>query len=284
VLLAGIAVARERLAGRDPVAAIAHLRLGSADIAALDFDGATEIALLHGWNVFSDIGDEGHAIRTTLRALVTSGTPQWATVADRGRAHAVRSLDADSLQCLRLGSLLEVSEHSVAWWTDIGGWARKDRDARRRRAGLVAEQRSLALELSALEGTGLTPNWAGFEDSTLGYDIKTWRKTDIEAEECQSPDGTSWRSHYLEVKSALSGAEVFLTRGEWNFAAAHLTNWSLEIWTSVAGTPRSLDASVIGPHIPTDNGRGAWEQVRIPTAVLRYQPAGLVRPVESTSR
>jgi hypothetical protein len=267
-LLAGIAVARSMAAGRSLDAALLHVRLGPADLASLDYEGATRLADRHGWEVFSAELDDPAAVRATLTALMVVTDPDWSRQADRGRERALNGLDDDAVQCFRLGGLLDVTEQAIEWWLGAARWRRARRDERKRAAGLDAERRSLELEKRRLDGTGLTVSWVAVEDSTAGYDIQTWREANDHVFDKPTSDGRLWRRHYVEVKSALAGEEVFITRGEWDFAAAHSESWTLQVWRKV-DTPSEIPVDRLAPHVPVDNGRGRWESFRVSSTVLR---------------
>lgn len=266
-LLAGIAVARTVAAGRSIDAAIQHVRQGPADLAALDYDAAIRLASAHTWELFSAHPDDSVAVRATLSALMRATDPDWSRDADRGRARALDGLDDDSRQCFRLGDLLETTDEAVAWWLEAALWRRSRRDERKRAAGLDAEMRSLELERQALAGTGLTVRWMAVEDATAGYDIQTWRETEAAVAEVTTTDGRHWRKHFVEVKSALSG-EVFLSRNEWDFASTRAGLWTLHVWRK-GNLPNEIEVTTMGPHVPTDGGRGRWDGMRVPSAVLR---------------
>jgi hypothetical protein len=268
-LLAGIAVARTIAAGRELEAALLHVTNGPADLAALDYDGATRVAKLHGWEIFSAEPDDSVAIRQTLSALMVVADPDWSREADRGRERALDGIDEDSKQCFRLGGLLESTDDAHEWWLAAARWRRSRRDERKRTAGLAAEKRSLEIERGRLAGTGLSVKWVAVEDSTAGHDIETWREVASAIDSVESTaDGRHWRRHYLEVKSALTGNEIFLSRGEWDFAAGHGASWSLHVWWR-GDALIEIGVAKIAPHVPADSGRGRWDAVRVPSAVLR---------------
>jgi hypothetical protein len=269
-LYAGIAIAR-RLDqhDNDAVAAVRYMLQGPADLAALDFGSAHVVAARHTWSVFSAAASDEIAFRETIRNIASLERPVWIERAPLGRARVVDSVDADVQQCLRIAGLLGSEEAVLGWWDDIASEARLRQQLRRLQAGREAERRSLERETMLLVGTGLEPTWLGIEDNTVGFDIRTWRSCPAsEAGARLAQNGDYWREHAVEVKSAMRGDPVRLTRREWEEATLRRDRWELQLWLPNQTAPRVISLSKLVPHIPNDNSSGQWTEVRVPVGAL----------------
>ncbi len=101
----------------------------------------------------------------------------------------------------------------------------------------------------------LRPAWVALDDSTLGYDVKSWRA---------GQDGWSDpRPWHIEVKAALHQRRFFLTRNEWRFAQRHADSWELQFWLLEQSDPILLSFATVADSVPADVGSGEWTSIEI---------------------
>jgi hypothetical protein len=214
--------------------------------------------------VFAAEPSDAAGFRETLTRIFELDYPLWLERLPIGRARALDGVDPDLRQCLAIAETLGQGVSALEWWDALGTKARLAQQMRRLLAGRAAERRTVEFEHKRLEGTGLEPKWVGIEDNTLGFDVKSWRPARVdEAGAERDVKGAAWREHAIEVKSAMRGEPVRLTRREVDEATARADRWELQIWLPDQLAPRIVPLVKLVPHIPVDNGAGQWSEVRV---------------------
>jgi hypothetical protein len=95
------------------------------------------------------------------------------------------------------------------------------------------------------------------DDEGLGYDVLSYDHGD---------DGRLI-NRMIEVKACSGlGLEVYLTRGEWRLAAEVGEAYRFHVWHLPSEQLSEFSVADIAPHVPKDQGLGAWQHVRIPLA------------------
>ena|ERR1041384_1374875 len=261
ILHAGVEIQRRR-AGRDetPETARRYLARGNAFLSSLDYEGALEIARTSGWAVFSSAERTATAFRDTLDAMIRSASPAWAMLIPIGRELVRRAVGEDGWQCFAIAGLDAEDDAAVEWWDRAAEVVRSQQRSRMLAFGREAERQSLLFERERLVGTGLEPRWVSLEDNRLAYDIQSWAHP-------RDPSGLDGRT-YIEVKGSVRGEEIHLSRAEWDVADARGPRWRLHIWIGDNLVPVVLSVDDVRVHIPSDQGGGSWESVRVRIAAL----------------
>ncbi len=264
VLYAGIEIAREcSRSGREPLESLSHIRQGNADRTSFDYPGASEIACLHSWRIFSDHSNVKDAFRATLKRLIEADRPFWIRLLPGGRAKVINTLDADTKQCIHIADLLSFDDVSIAWWDAVTILGREWEVQERLQIGRDAERRSMARERLLLKETEMQPIWVAVDDNAAGYDIKSWCP---QLSHCGNPI-----ERYIEVKATSLFGTVHITRREWEFAETHPDHWELQVWLKEHEDPAILNTSDLRQHIALNQGAGRWSEIEVPSEILISQ-------------
>lgn len=234
------------------------LHHGRAATAGFDYPAA--ISLIERVPALLEVDADGRStrLRTYLSLLLAEIQPGWRYLLTGGRELVSQHLDADVLQVFRASGLYEsASDETVRqWWDRMAGSMRLAQDEARHAQGRSAEFRTLVRERQRLAEAGradLEPHWSGFEDCTLGYDVRSF-----------TLDGETVRPKFIEVKSSASSAlRFFLSRNEWEVAARHTHDYCVHVWEEETERLIELDYSTLAAHIPIDRGQGTWMTVQV---------------------
>lgn len=225
----------------------------SADAVGLDYGGG--IMILEQVTVASGWRDDKSGLRTVIYELVKRGQPWWLRLVPYGRDKARAVLDEDQQQCLREAGLFDAvpAPDIVAWWDDIASFVRGTIDTERMARAREAERLSLELERERLRKLGINqqPEWVSLEDNSLGYDIRSYGLEDGRL-----------ATRLIEVKSTVSDT-IFITRNEWENADSAGRQYYFHVWKLPEKTIKEYPASDIKPHIPLDQGAGAWHDTLV---------------------
>lgn len=141
-------------------------------------------------------------------------------------------------------------------WDELANLARGIRSAAALAVGRAGERLTLTFEE---QRTGRKPVWQSIESSHSGYDVLSV---------VSATDETRLQ---IEVKASelrIKEAFCFVTSHEWETAQSaqgHLFHlWQIGSQAQLAVV--SLDQ--FAPHVPSDNGKGEWQQVRVPFRVF----------------
>jgi len=192
-------------------------------------------------------------LREALLNLVEATDPPWVQGARFGRRHVLQYSPPEIAQvCREAGLATEVSEEVVAFWDLLAARARGLHDVRLNETGRQGERLTLQYEE---QRTGRLPRWIALDSNADGYDVLS-SVSDV--------DSTPL---CIEVKASRAGirGDFYLTRKEWN-TARDLLGFALHLWDMSASTPRLavVDIQGIASHVPSDEGEGCWDSVRIP--------------------
>lgn len=190
-----------------------------------------------------------------IDAILEEWRPLWARLAPAGRSHVLQAIGVNGAQCLRAAGLLGTGARATDWWDALAAAYRGERDARLLAQGREGERLSLAYETERLrqEGIAREPVWVAIDDNTVGYDILSY-----------ALHGENEVSRLIEVKTTQADPpRMVLSRNEWKTAEQFGTAFQFHLWSLPAGLLTVMSVDEIRAHIPTDNGRGAWESVEI---------------------
>jgi len=146
----------------------------------------------------------------------------------------------------------EITDAIVQWWDELGGLARGFRSAGAMAVGRKGERLTLAYET---QRTGSEAIWQSIETSFSGYDVLSV-VSDVDATPMQ-----------VEVKASelrLKDAFAHISANEWESAQSARAH-QFHLWH--VGSPPQLavvDVGQMSGHIPSDQGDGRWESVRVP--------------------
>lgn len=239
---------------KDVTQARAHLRLGPVDIAKLNYDGALDIATNLGWDVFGRPLDRTIFYRETLRNLIVAIKPPWARQTLRGRGAVENSLSINEAQCFKSAGLLaNNSEDAIRWWDELAATFRALDDAYLTEVGRIGERLSFNLENERLAPFGLEAQWIALQDNAAGFDVLSYMTDDADMAKL-----------LIEVKSVVFPPVVFfVTRHEWDTAKENRKNYVVHLWITSRRLLRAISVDEMQQHIPTDNGLGQWQNVRV---------------------
>jgi hypothetical protein len=219
-----------------------------------------------GWIHFEDDGllrltDRGSQIlecRNAVRALriqlmdfIEFAKPTWCSLIPRGRQETLSFLPADARQCFNEAGLSDgYDEEVVAFWDRAANLSRGRTNDMLLEIGREGERLSIAFEV---ERTGKLPRWTAVDSNAAGYDLLS-----VVSREDPTP-------LKIEVKAVKRSGEkaFFLTRNEWNCATGY-GKYVLHLWLlGEHPTPVLKSPDELAKDIPTDNGAGAWQSVKV---------------------
>lgn len=237
----------------DITAAIEIIRQTNSDDSGLDYVGGTSIHQLLQIDI-SD-SDRRTGLRLVVCELVKAAQPWWLRLVPYGRDRVRSALDQDQVQCFRNAGLFDALPDAdvIAWWDEIGAAMRGTVDTERMVRAREAERLSLEYERERLKSLGVTlePEWVSLEDNTLGYDIRSY---DLMGEQIVS--------RLIEVKSTTSDS-IFITRNEWLNASSAEPHYCFHVWKLPEKRIVEYPVADMKPHVPIDQGSGAWQDVQI---------------------
>ncbi len=252
-------ILRQHLAefpGQDTATAVRILQQTNFDKSGLDYAAAR---FLH--NYLKDqipIEDANISLLKVVSELLKSAKPWWLKLAPHGRKKVRSAMNQNQIQVFREAGLFksvpEIDE--ISWWDDISSTVRNSIDREKMLRAREAERMSLQFEKKRLQrlGISLEPEWVSLDDNSLGYDIRSYDRL-----------GDNEVSRLIEVKSTLSDS-IYITRNEWNNAISSEQRYYFHVWKFPDLAFDVLKVSAIKPNIPTDNGLGTWQNVRIDIA------------------
>ena len=230
-----------------------------ADAPSLDMEASVQLSTL----VEADCPLDGPTFyQSCIRAILLKHQPIWSKTMRSGRKRFVNSLNPDDQDVFAAAGLLDdfAPPNVVTWWDEVSGFGRVISDQAKIEQGRAAEMLTLERERSRLKGIGILrePEWPGLDDNFAGYDVLSYE---------HGPTGVVNR--LIEVKSTIvSPLRFFITRHEWRKAKNTGGRYIFHIWDMSKEPPVLHTRSVaeVAPHIPTDNGKGSWNNAVIPVA------------------
>lgn len=234
----------------------AALRAGSVAYASFDYQQAVDL-LRECPGITATIGGPRvERLRELLSSLVLQVAPSWRWLVPLGRGFLAEHLSAEARQVFEAAGLYGPAGDSAIreWWDRLAHTIRGASDDSRVAAGRRGEELTVTYERAALNAAGrpdLLVEAVGFEDNTLGYDVRSFV---IGKGDC--------RPKYIEVKAgADSPLRFFLTRNEWRAAERHTSDYWLHAWHLPTRTLTEISFMELSTHVPADRGRGEWEVV-----------------------
>lgn len=200
-------------------------------------------------------------LRQALLDYIEIERPAWMQNASFGRSKVIAFAGNQVGQVFVEAGLAEGNDDAVVgFWDAMAARARGQRNDVLTAIGRQGERLTLAYEKRR---TLREPKWIAIDNNEDGYDVLSVVAT-----------GDS-RPLSIEVKASTMGAAgIFhLSRNEWE-RAAEAENYLFHLWDIQKDDKPGL--AVISPaevqsHIPTDEGAGAWQVVRIPFGPFRNQ-------------
>lgn len=234
------------------------IRQVDPDGGTYDYEAAFELDVVV--NSDGSTTDAALFYQTCIADAIPAFRPVWNRVLALGRKKFAQKLTRDEEQCFRVAGLLDdpPTPPIVEWWDRTAGSARLAADQARLLRARGAERLSFELECNRTRYLGIeeVPQWIGFEDNTVGYDIRSFDLL-----------SGSVVARLIEVKSTIMSPLRFrLSRNEWEAAVKFGASYHFHVWDLSSSPPRLHERTVgdVQPHIPTDNGGGRWENVEIP--------------------
>lgn len=239
-------------------------------------DIVTDFASTNGWIQICDSvfkltasGQEllelfdGHFIspplwRKVLMDYIYSYHPIWARRIPSGRKEAFLFMSDEEKRCFLNADLMETpaSPEIIKWWDLIADKERISKETSLLAIGREGEESTIRYEY---ERTGCTPVWQSIETNLAGYDIISKETSAIESKEI-----------LIEVKSSrqdVNSAFMIITKHEWEVAnyKNNVNRYFFYLWL-LGQTSQMAKVSVteMSAHIPKEEGKGSWEEVRIP--------------------
>ena len=235
----------------DVVTSLNRVRSSST---GLDFRGG--LALFRALDSSFDWQQTQNHLRLFIFEWMKLIEPPWLRLVPYGREKLRVALVDDQVQCLRQAGLFDEvpDEGALAWWDRLANLMRGAADAEKMKRARHAERLSLEFELDRLKCLGISrpPRWVALEDNSLGYDILSY---DLD------PEGLIV-TRLVEVKSRLSD-DISITRNEWQNVSGAAQRSVIHVWDLPEEQLKEYRAHDMAPHIPLDQGEGAWQDVRI---------------------
>ncbi|MBE0340720.1 DUF3883 domain-containing protein [Paenibacillus sp. 28ISP30-2] len=191
-------------------------------------------------------------LRAQLKYYIYSIKPRWSRVLHYGRTEAVQHFPQEIVQCFEEAELLsDLDKGTVDWWDTLGAFSRTGIEEKKASIGREGELLSLQYEEKRL---GIIPSWKSFESNFVGFDILS------------KVSGEDSSNLSIEVKATTNNSNritFFITENEWHVASL-TKNYIFHLWT-ISREPilYILTPDIVGESIPSNQGRGRWETVRI---------------------
>lgn len=196
------------------------------------------------------------ALRHQIRDMISVQQPAWSKRMRHGRAEVVGYLKEDVRQCFKEAGLFDDwSPELIGWWDELSLAANSRRSSELLEVGRQAEKLSIGHESRR---TGAQPKWQALESNFSGYDVLS---------RVSHEDSTPLK---IEVKGTTlkrKEAQFYLTKNEWSVAEVS-DYYKFHLWLLSSSPPEliEVDRTEILCHLPSNNGNGQWESVRIPFA------------------
>lgn len=254
-----------RYMGQHPAMDIAELltliHRVEADAHTLDMEASVHLSSL----VEMDCPLDGYAFyQGCIKAVLLKYQPIWLKAMRSGRRRFVQTLDPNDQDVFAAAGLMDdpTPHHVVTWWDAVSGHARLMFDQQKMEQGRFAEILTIDYERSRLNALGIKkePEWPGFDDNYAGYDVLSYDQGE-----------TGLQNRLIEVKSSsVSPLRFILTRNEWTKAEKSGNAYIFHVWDMNKEPPVLHVRTVadVAPHIPSDNGKGKWNNVAVPVIRL----------------
>lgn len=244
-----------------PIDTVCRMLAATYDGAGLDLENA---CILHEL-LAPEIIDRQALYRHVIRLVAIQASPPWCALLRSGR-DALSAADPDVFVCFQRTGVFDPHPAPliVEWWDELASLAYTDLDIGRVARGRQAERLSLEYERRrlALHPGAPEVTWKSLDSNAAGYDIQSWDRLE-----------QRWVPKYIEVKgSEWDPLRLHLTRHEWNTAARHGAMYTFQVWDLARSRMTEVSVEQMAAHIPTDNGKGAWEEaiVELPNVAFPH--------------
>ncbi len=248
--------------GITPDRAATSRRAALVDGASYDFDVALELIGVAPELATPSTGSIKGICRDALLAIIRHLDVGWSSLITSGTEvlrDRLKSSARNVLQCFDYAKLFDQDDATYAWWDEADAVIRARENATLAETGRNGESLTMQHERQKLSEAGrpdLEPVWVARQNAYAGYDVESFdiveanaRRIFIECKACTRPP-LSFHLTPNEVKVAALRREVYVI---------HL--WNLQERDNNGLT--QIRASEIQEHLPTNNGSGRWEDVRI---------------------
>lgn len=196
-------------------------------------------------------------LRLALLDYIEALKPAWVQSAVFGRARVLNFAGKSIAQVFTEAGLADgLDDDVVEFWDTMAAMARGQRSANAMKTGRAGERLTLAYEQ---ERTGRTPKWVAVDSNSDGYDVLS----------VVGPDDPRFMS--IEVKSTTVGlaGSLHITANEWE-RATFQEEHRFHLWEIRPTSVRLavLTPTDVAPHVPANQGEGAWESVEVPFGVF----------------
>lgn len=182
------------------------------------------------WQLFHELGEQTlhddfrQFARSVLKQIILTFEPVWYNLFPLGHAIVMKAVNQNIRQCFReAGLLVAFPENEIInWWDELAGRIRTKQDKIKLEVGRDGERLSYEYETSRLESEGISklPIWMALANNTIGYDIKSYNKSDY-----------GLVNKLIEVKScSTDDITIYLTRHEWKKATEYKEKYYFHIW------------------------------------------------------
>ncbi len=195
------------------------------------------------------------SLRIQLKHLIWELQPTWAHLLIKGRFEASKGFSPEIQQCFNEAELFEnLDDTTINWWDSLAATVRSKKQFENLQTGRKGERLSLKYEKLR---TGLEPIWQCIESNHSGFDVLS-KISKIDQQNL-----------LIEVKASenpIKQATFVISRNEWNTAENNPNAYIFHLWClNEPKGPVLFEApkEAVEKHIPTDQGVGNWENVRI---------------------
>lgn len=199
-----------------------------------------------------------HLLRQMLLDYIDVEHPSWMQNAAYGRAKVLNFVGSEIAQIFVEANLASgKDEQTILFWDTLAARARGLSNEHLTEIGRIGERLSLVYEK---QRTKREAKWIAIESNEDGYDILSV----IDQEDS--------RKLTIEVKASTMGLQgsFHLTANEWE-RAQETQHHLFHLW-SISSTPACLSVVTVDdmrPHIPSNNGNGNWERIRVPFSAFK---------------
>lgn len=199
-------------------------------------------------------------LRMALLSYIEVVRPAWVQNAIFGRSRVLNFAGKSIAQVFTEAGLADSLENDVVeFWDMMATMARGQRSAEAMKIGRAGERLTLVHEK---ERTGRAPKWVAVDSNLDGYDVLS----------IVGADDSRFMS--IEVKSTTVGmaGRFHLTANEWERAMIQEEH-RFHLWEINQTSTRLavLTPGDVEPHVPTNQGEGAWESVEIAFGTFEQQ-------------
>ncbi|WP_318606586.1 protein NO VEIN domain-containing protein [Mitsuokella jalaludinii] len=196
--------------------------------------------------------------RDILKQYIDACEPAWGALATFGRKSVYLMANVEEQRCFQQAGLMDDPDDSIVrWWDDLASKYRAKKDAVYTEIGRIGEKLTIEYEHKR---TGNAPVWKALDSNKDGFDVQSV---------VSSTDRTILRIEVKTSKARDDMACVYITANEWAQALTNslISPYQFHLWK--IGKENSirlavLDIKEIKKHVPTNNGFGEWQEVKIP--------------------